>query len=471
MKYRLYIPLFACALLSMTAACDGGDLDLEGQIPERFHKILYLDVYGKQSQVLYDTNEANLYTLSVIKGGSDPATTASAQVQVLTQDEVDAEYSDLEGVNYQVLPANAYTIDQPELLFAAGEEYKIVNVSIDPGLVKTAMEKGDADAHWVLPLHVTSKTDSINASRDELFLQVTEVITPSVGFSNTAINVRQYTYGRVSNITENVTLGLSTDNQWNIDLGLGIDQDYVDNYNNQHGTVFQLVPEGLYDFPASLQLAPGTTNADMTLAVDGGSLQPGDYMLPVEIASTSMFEISASSGTYPMAFRIMGEELDRSNWTIYYFSTQEPTGENNGNNGHAEHMIDGDIGTYWHTQWTGDNANPPLPHLLIVDTQSQHTFTQFALMQRENSFYTKGGKFYVTDHPESYVDSYEQDKYSAARNWGEGIGQFNLAQENGAQIFGVKPATGRYIVLLVTESYRTEGLACIAEFYAYGLNK
>ena len=470
MKNKLYFPLFACALLSMTAACDSGDLDLEGQIPERFHKIIYLDVYGKQSQALYDTNEANLYTLSVIKGGSDPSTTASAQVQVLTQEEVDAEYSDLEGVNYRVLPASSYAIDQPELLFAPGEEYKTVNVSIDPDLVKTAMENGDADAHWVLPLHVTSETDSINAHRDELFLQVTEVITPTVGFSNTAVNVRQYTYGRVSDITENVSLGLSTDNQWNIDLGFGIDQDYIDRYNSQNGTVFQLVPEGMYDFPATMQLASGTTNADMTITVDGGSLQPGDYMLPVEIANASLFEISASNATYPMAFRIMGEELDRSNWSMYYFSTEEPTGENNGNNGRAPHMIDGNTGTYWHTQWQGEGANPPLPHLLIVDTQSEHTFTQFALMQRENSFYTKGGKFYVTNDPDSFVESYEQDKNSVSQSWGEGIGRFNLAQENGAQTFGVIPTIGRYIVILVTESYRSEGLACIAEFYAYGLN-
>lgn len=470
MKNKLYFPLFACALLGMTAACDSGDLDLEGQIPERFHKIIYLDVYGKQSQALYDTNEANLYTLSVIKGGSDPSTTASAQVQVLTQDEVDAEYSDLEGVNYRVLPASSYTIDQPELLFAPGEEYKTVNVSIDPDLVKTAMENGDADAHWVLPLHVTSETDSINAHRDELFLQVTEVITPTVGFSNTAVNVRQYTYGRVSDITENVTLGLSTDNQWNIDLGFGIDQDYIDRYNSQNGTVFQLVPDGMYDFPAAMQLASGTTNADMAITVDGGSLQPGDYMLPVEIAGTSMFEISAENGTYPMAFRIMGEEIDRSNWSIYYFSTEEPTGENNGNTGRAPHMIDGDTGTYWHTQWQGAGANPPLPHLLIVDTQSEHTFTQFTLMQRENSFYTKGGKFYVTDTPDSFVESFEQDKNSVTSVWGEGVGNFTLAQENGAQTFGVRPATGRYVVILVTESYRDNGLACIAEFYAYGLN-
>ena len=470
MKNKLYLPLFACALLGLTAACDSGDLDLKGQIPERFHKILYLDVYGKQSQVLYDTNEANLYTLSVIKGGSDPATGASAKVEVLSQEEVEAEYSNLEGVNYQVLPAASYTIDQPELLFEAGEEYKIVNVAIDPDQVKTAMENGDADAHWVLPLHVTSETDSINANRDELFLQVTEVITPTIGFSNTSINVKQYTYGRVSDITENVTLGLSTDNQWNIDLGLGISQTYVDNYNSQNGTVFQLVPEGLYDFPTSLQLASGTTNTDMTITVEGGSLQPGDYMLPVEIANASLFEISASNATYPMAFRIMGEELDRSNWSMYYFSTEEPTGESNGNNGRAPHMIDGNTSTYWHTQWQGEGANPPLPHLLIVDTQSEHTFTQFALMQRENSFYTKGGKFYVTNDPDSFVESYEQDKNSVSQSWGEGIGRFNLAQENGAQTFGVMPATGRYIVILVTESYRSEGLACIAELYAYGLN-
>lgn len=453
MKNKLYVPIFACALLGITAACDGGDMDLEGQIPERFHKILYLDTYGKQQQVLYDTNEANFYSFSVIKGGSDPATTASAQIQVLSQNEINTEYSELEGVNYQALPSNAYTIEQPELFFNPGEEYKIVQVSIDPDLVKTAMES-NPEAHWVLPIHVTSETDSINANRNELFLQLTEVIRPSIGFSNTSINVKQFTYGRVSNITENVTLGLSTDNQWDINLSLDVNQDYMNSYNSQNGTAFQPVPESLYDLPTSVQLPAGTTNTEIAINVDGSSLQPGDYMLPIEIVNPSMFEVSAQNGIYPMAFRIMGEEIDRTGWTITA-STEEPTGEDNGNNGHAVHMLDGNTSTYWHTQWTGSNANPPLPHTLIIDTQSEHTFTQFALMQRENSFYTKGGEFYVSNDPD---------------NWGECIGKFNLAQENGAQIFGVKPTTGRYIKILVTESYRSEGLACIAEFYAYGLN-
>ena len=43
----------------------------------------------KQEMTLYDTGEDYTYTLSVIKTGSDPTLTANAQINVLSQEEVD----------------------------------------------------------------------------------------------------------------------------------------------------------------------------------------------------------------------------------------------------------------------------------------------------------------------------------------------------------------------------------------------
>lgn len=47
---------------------------------------------------LYDTGEDYTYTLSVIKTGSDPTLTANAQINVLSQEEVDQLYSNPEAV-------------------------------------------------------------------------------------------------------------------------------------------------------------------------------------------------------------------------------------------------------------------------------------------------------------------------------------------------------------------------------------
>ena len=85
----------------MLAACSESKYDIDQLVPEEYHKILYVNNSGKQEVTLYDTDADNLYTLSVIKSGSDPSLTAAANILVLTQAELDVKYSEPEAVNYQ----------------------------------------------------------------------------------------------------------------------------------------------------------------------------------------------------------------------------------------------------------------------------------------------------------------------------------------------------------------------------------
>ena len=75
-----------------------------------------------------------------------------------------------------------------------------------------------------------------------------------------------------------------------------------------------------------------------------------------------------------------------------------------------------------------------------VDTKTEHTFTQFALMQRQNESYTdtKSGKFYVSSDKE---------------NWTE-VGRFSMEKILDRQVFGVTPTKGRYFKVSIEESYR-----------------
>ena len=129
----------------------------------------------------------NIYSFSVIKAGSDQTSTAAVTINTLTQEEVDSKYSELEGVNYKVISPNAYSFDKFQLDFSADERYKLVNISLNPREVLAALEN-DPSAIWVLPIQVSSQTDSINANKDQLFLQLKEVIMPSIGFNNSYVN-------------------------------------------------------------------------------------------------------------------------------------------------------------------------------------------------------------------------------------------------------------------------------------------
>ena len=447
MKKTTYLSLLAGCLITL-GACEGSKYDLENQIPEKFHKILYLSISGKQDLTLYNTDEDNTYSFSLIKAGSDPTLSAKADITVMTQEEVDKQYSDLEGINYQVISPNAYSLDKSQLEFSAEDSYKLVNLSLKPREVMAAIAS-NPNAIWVLPLYVSSENDSINATKNQLFLQLKEVITPTIGFKDSYVNVKAYTYGLVSKISEKVPFKLDTNNKWDIECEFVVDNEYITQYNNTNGTIFQILPENSYSFASSMPLPNGTTETTLLVEVKGSQLQPGDYMLPIRIKNVSQFEISSTNAIYPIAIRIMGEQLDRTEWTAEA-NTEELVGEVQNNSGPVECLLDGNLQTFWHSQW--QNGSHALPHEVIIDVQKECTFTQFALVQREGSNYVKAGNFQVS---------------SDKAHW-ETVGDFSMKQESGAQVFGVTPTKGRYFKILITESYNGNNSA-LAEVYAYGL--
>lgn len=436
--------------LVLLGACSESKYDLDQLVPEEYHKILYVNNSGKQEMTLYDTDADNLYTLSVIKTGSDPSLTAAATIKVLTQAELDAEYSVPEAVNYKLIGTDAYSLAATSVDFSSADRYKLIDIALKPQVVKTAMES-NPDAVWVLPLKIISETDSINAEKNELFLQLKAVITPAVGFADPTLVVQQYQYGSVSTITQKVKFGLDTNNLWDLTAKLAVDNDYVQEFNWDNGTSYKTLPEGSYTVPETVALPVGTTTVELELSVKGDQLQPGDYMLPVRVTEVSQFEISEGKAVYPLAIRIMGNKLNRTGWTAEA-DTEELTGEGAGN-GVAGCVLDDNLTTFWHSTWQTGNRIP-LPYELIIDAKKEYTFTQLALMQRQHDSNrdVKAGEFYISSDKE---------------NWTK-VGSFGMQQILEAQTFAVTPTKGRYVKIKMTESFR-DGYCSLAEVYAYGL--
>lgn len=442
--------LWLVASLFVCTACDNSQYDLENLVPEEYHKILYLNNSGKQEVTLYDTGEAYTCTFSVVKAGSDPGLAATATVTVMTQAELDEVYSTPEAVDYRLIGTDCYSLSATRLDFASADRYKPFTVSLNPSEIKAAIEGGDAASVWVLPLQVVSDTDSINSARNRMFLQITGVITPSLLFTSSEVAIKEYTYGGAS-VTENIPFGLDTENSWDIDVEFEVYDDYRTTYNSSRGTKYQALPEGTYTLDTQMNLPAGTTTTDLPVTLDVSRIAPGDYMLPVRIKSASMFDISAGGRVYPLTVRVLGTQLDRTNWTIEA-NTQENNGEGAGN-GVPSCAIDGNLSTYWHSSWqSGTHA---LPHELIIDTHGSYTFTQFGLMQRQNATYTDTGAgiFYVSDDKE---------------NWTQ-VGTFSMEKILSLQNFTVDtPMEGRYFKVQITASNRGVNTS-LTEIYAYGL--
>lgn len=434
--------------LILCGACSESEYELKNLVPDEYKKILYINQSGKQELTLFDTEEDNTYTFSVFKGGSEPSQTANVTIGVLSQSEVDEEYSNVEGTNYKVISANSYSIDSPQLDFSTDDRYKLVTISLKPQLIKAEMES-NPEAVYVLPLKATSATDSINSTKNELFLQIDDVIMPTMGFTAETPDVLQYKYGEVPDISQNIGIGLDTENKWDLTCQLTVDADYITTYNQANGTAYQPIPSDNYTVPESMELKSGITNSNIAVKVNGSQLSPGDYMLPIRISEVSQFAISSTKNVYPLAIRIMAPELDRTGWTAEA-NTEELTGE--GKSGKASCVLDGDLSTYWHSMWQS-GTNPGMPYEIIIDTKKEQTFYQIAMAQRQNSSYTdtNSGKFYIST-----------DK----QNWTL-AGSFHMQKILDVQTFGLTPTKGRYIKIVIESSNRDTN-ASLSEVYAYG---
>ena len=101
-----------------------------------------------------------------------------------------------------------------------------------------------------------------------------------------------------------------------------------------------------------------------------GKIQPFDsYLLPVTI--TSVEGAQADHIQQTVYYLLSGAEdvwamplADRSAWQVVDVSSEETSGEGS-ENGHAIHAFDGLKGTFWHTQWKGNEPQPP--HHIVVD--------------------------------------------------------------------------------------------------------
>lgn len=91
-------------------------------------------------------------------------------------------------------------------------------------------------------------------------------------------------------------------------------------------------------------------------------------------------------------------KLDKTAWTIMDKSSEETSGE--GENGRAALIVDGDLNTYWHSQWTGSGSS--YPHHITVDMKQENVVEGFQMtMSGGTNRYVKSYRLYgSTDNKE-----------------------------------------------------------------------
>jgi hypothetical protein len=147
------------------------------------------------------------------------------------------------------------------------------------------------------------------------------------------------------------------------------------------------------------------------------------------------------------------EQVNRSEWAIVDFSTEEPAEANWGPpiQGRAAAVIDGELGTFWHTQW--DGANPPYPHHFTIDMKKTIRVLAVESFRRQgNSGGQSKYKIYTSNDGVNFTDQGEFD-FDRTINAGQMV-QLPMMPE------------ARFIKYVATQG--PNFYAFLAEFYVYG---
>jgi len=249
----------------------------------------------------------------------------------------------------------------------------------------------------------------------------------------------------------------------NFDTTMG-DKTRQVNYTNQ----WVYDTEGVWsEMTAAVFTTDNTGKNGVRLDYDGGTQTEGDkfYLRNCGFFSdnqaTNTTHTRTASGTAPiidftqLEVPTIPEDpsysiLDRTNWSVLAFSTQEDQG-GEGTTGRAADVLDDNLETYWHSCWSGCDAAPP--HYIIIDMGESHSVEGFQFSQRQSlSRAVKGIEIQIS---------------SDNTNW-ESLGDFTLQNVKSKQNISLpETKTFKYFKFIAKSSHDGTDNATMAEIAAY----
>ncbi|WP_186755891.1 discoidin domain-containing protein [Echinicola salinicaeni] len=143
------------------------------------------------------------------------------------------------------------------------------------------------------------------------------------------------------------------------------------------------------------------------------------------------------------------DDLDKTNWSVIDFSSQEDDFEDSG---WAYHMIDNDIYTVWHSGWYGSQPTPP--HHITVDMADSFKINGVSIVQNQKATNAMLMNFTV----------YVSEDNSTWTNAGDFLASANKGRQ---QFIFDESVIARYIKIVAHDSYGSPVGVRIAELGAF----
>ncbi len=256
----------ALLILTLVSSCRDVNYDYSDILPTEFRQqILSFKEYGQIETSLEIANEAE-YTVTVYKGGIRTSNPTQVQIRLLSQEELDERYNEVQATKYMVLPDTYWTMENSMLTIAADKAGASTNIVFNSKKLSQKTSK----VQYVLPLRLECATDSVNVQKMDLVL-IPKLVPAEISFEKTTSEINLASDA----VTQTVSVNLKKAAKLSIPCELmALSQKYVsDEYSITQD--YKVVPETMYKI----------SRPRLTLAMD-------DNLTPVEIQLNSREIIS-----------------------------------------------------------------------------------------------------------------------------------------------------------------------------------
>ena len=384
-----------------------------------------------------------------------------------------ATYNAQNNTQYKLLPDNVYEFTDSVVTIPAGE-----TCSSMPAVVNIYAARLPEVGRYLLPVKLISVEGGdyeINQNRNILYIMINGTIlkNPADYPENYAMVYATSTV--VSEMTATIDSPLNTTLDINANIGgpeapstdvnvtFIVDEDYIQDYNEEYQTGYRLLPQSAYQIPGGMTVripAGSFVSSALSIDVNTEGLVGGPFMLPLKVSDVSGGDYAVNEDNDLIAFKLKLEYEHcegKSSWSAAC-PTTEPT------QGALENLFDGNIGTFWCTQWSA--AKPYPPHVLTIDLKDVYEVHGVALTARVDLADGMVSKIrHGMVHKCDISLSYDNQTWIPA---GEFEKPFVTGKNPETQIFFDQAFSGRYIKINVTSCYDESGKT---GFYQCGLGE
>lgn len=363
-KSILYVAL--CMFLFLQTSCE----DNKEQYLDDYSTILYFRDSGEIDYSIYKTEESADYAISVVKAGSDKTSVTAVNMELMDESLL-AAYNEEHGTRYKILPSGCYSIETGQLTFSAADMYKKINLSFYSKPVNVLQEEEGID-NYVVPLVLSNSADSINAEKKYVLIKP-KVVTPLVSFEKTGYVMNSFSEKSNPLVDLKLPIWLSIKNKWSFDCYTEVNEELLEAYNQEQGVNFILLPPNLYTMNEGgiVKMTPEGDNR-LNITVNREGLSYGNYVLPLLLTGVSMETIEPDPAKNSCLLGVSYVPDVDDLQPIHLTESMISYHPNSICEGGIEYLIDGDPGTYFHSDYT---VGVPLPHWL-----------QFALPEECSAF-------------------------------------------------------------------------------------